>query len=261
MMQRKISQSFMKEFSNYLQNNSCGLQLLAKYYDGVQFPSTKPQRLGQYFEYRFTGGLPKFGGIPVPDMVYKGTAREGISEDFKRAEESVVFAKQMFEELGIEIIDKGVRLEDDDMVGDADIVANWNGERCIIDLKYSSVIDDRWSEYGWDSASLSEKDETLVQAVQYKLLAQKLWGIENVPFYFFVFSAKEPGYAKIFKIVVDEVRYETHMISVLRIRNKLASIDRGFFKAKPTLKRCMECPLADKCDSKTTLPLVEEIYY
>jgi len=261
MMQRKISQSFMKEFSNYLQGNSCGLQLLAKYYDGVQFPSSKPQLLGQYFEYQFTGALPKFGNIPEPEVVYKGTAREGLSADFQKAKESVEFAKRMFEELGIEILDKGVRLEDDTMVGDADIKAMWNGEVCIIDLKYSSVIDDKWSDYGWNSATLSEKDETLVQAVQYKLLAQKLWGIEDVPFYFFVFSAKEPGYAKIFKIIVDEVRYETHMISVHRIRTKLDSIDRGFFRARPELKRCMECPLYQTCPSKTTLPIVEEIYY
>jgi hypothetical protein len=260
-MQRKISQSFIKDFSNYLQGNSCGLQILAKFYDGVEFPSTKPQRLGQYFEYRLTGALPKNGKVPEADLVYKGTSREGFSEDYKRAEESVSFAKMVFDDLGITILDKGVRLENEEMVGDADIIAEWNGEKCIIDIKYSSVIDDKWSEYGWDSATLSEKDETLVQAVHYKMLAQDLWGIEDVPFYFFVFSAKDPGYAKIFKILVDEVRYETHKISVLRIRNKLSSINRDFFKAKPTLKRCLECPLFQDCGSKTTLPLVEEIYY
>jgi hypothetical protein len=260
-MQRKVSQSFMKEFSNYLQGNSCGLQLLAKYYHDVQFPSSKPQRLGQYFEFQLTGALPKYGQVPEPDVVYKGTAREGLSEDFKRVQESVAFGKQMFETLGIEILQTGVRLENDDMVGDADIVAMWNEEKCIIDIKYSSVIDDKWSDYGWDSATLSEKDETLVQAVHYKLLAQQLWGLDDVPFYFFVFSAKDPGYAKIFKIVVDEVRYEAHKLSVKRIRNKLELIDERFFKPKPTLKRCMECPLNKDCTQKTELPIVEEIYY
>ena len=93
-MQRKVSQSFMKEFSNYLQGNSCGLQLLAKYYDNIQFPSSKPQRLGQYFEFQLTGALPKYGQVPEPDVVYKGTAREGLSEDFKRAQESVALASK-----------------------------------------------------------------------------------------------------------------------------------------------------------------------
>ena len=54
----KISQSFMKSFAEYKVKEECGLVVKAKYLDGIQSVPTKAMKLGQYFEYMATGGLP-----------------------------------------------------------------------------------------------------------------------------------------------------------------------------------------------------------
>lgn len=255
---KKVSQSFMKEFTKYLYDETCGIQLVAKYYDGVQFPSTKAMRLGQFFEYQATGQLPKYGNLPEPDMVYNGTK---LSADFARAQESANFFKEIIEGLGINIIETGLKLENETMTGEVDIYAEWNGEKVFIDTKYSALIDDKWSPFGWDKDSLHEKDGLMIQGVQYKILARDCMGIDDIPFYYFVFSAKDPKYVKIYKQIVDEGRYLQHEIAVQNVRTKLKKIDLTWFKPKPTLKRCSECPLAEECKFKVTLPIVEEIYY
>ena len=44
-----ISQSFLKEFADYKSGNTCGLQVKAKYIDGIKFPSTDAMELGNFF--------------------------------------------------------------------------------------------------------------------------------------------------------------------------------------------------------------------
>ena len=64
-----ISQSFLKEFAEYKSGNTCGLQIKAKYIDGVKFPSTDAMELGNFFEYMATGSLPRDGHTPEPKIV------------------------------------------------------------------------------------------------------------------------------------------------------------------------------------------------
>ena len=61
-----MSQSLYKELADYKMKLSCGLQIKAKYFDGIEFPSTDPQHLGNWFEYQATGQLPRNGEIPLP---------------------------------------------------------------------------------------------------------------------------------------------------------------------------------------------------
>jgi len=255
--ERKISQSFLKEFTKYLHNETCGLQLKAKYYDGVQFPPTETQELGQYFEYMATGQLPKYGNLPEPKMISGG---KKMSVIYERAFESAQFCKEIFQEYGIKIIETGLKLEGSKTTGEIDIFAEWDGKRVFIDLKYSGAIDDRWSEFGWETESLPTKDNLMIQGVQYKMLAKECLGIEDVPFYYFIFSAKDPKYAKIILQEVDEGRFVEHEIAVSNVYNKLQKVSLEYFKAKPSLKMCGDCPIED-CPSRVTLPLIETIYY
>lgn len=255
--ERKISQSFLKEFTKYLHNETCGLQLKAKYYDGVQFPPTETQELGQYFEYMATGQLPKYGNLPEPKMISGG---KKMSVIYERAFESAQFCKEIFQEYGIKIIETGLKLEGSKTTGEIDIFAEWDGKRVFIDLKYSGAIDDRWSEFGWETESLPTKDNLMIQGVQYKMLAKECLGIEDIPFYYFIFSAKDPKYAKIILQEVDEGRFVEHEIAVSNVHNKLQKVSLEYFKAKPSLKMCGDCPIED-CPSRVTLPLIETIYY
>ena len=90
-----ISQSFLKEFAEYMSGDTCGLQLKAKYIDGIKFPSSDAMELGNFFEYMATGSLPRDGHTPEAKIVYKGTAKESLSADYQRAVESAELFKNI----------------------------------------------------------------------------------------------------------------------------------------------------------------------
>ena len=47
----KLSQSLVKALYNYKTHKECGLKIEKQYVEGVNFPSTEVQELGNYFEY------------------------------------------------------------------------------------------------------------------------------------------------------------------------------------------------------------------
>ena len=84
----KISQSFLKEYAKYKSGDTCGLQVKAKYIDGVKFPSSDAMEYGNAFEYLATGSIPRDGHIPEIEKVYVGTKKESISAQYQRIIES-----------------------------------------------------------------------------------------------------------------------------------------------------------------------------
>lgn len=258
-----ISQSFLKEFAEYKSGNTCGLQVKAKYFDGIKFPSSDAMELGNYFEYMATGSLPRDGHTPEAKIVYKGTAKESFSADYQRANESAELFKKTIEHYGIEIIDTGRVATQDGMTGIMDIVAKWDDRICIIDTKYSGLIDDKWSDFGWNLDMLPEKHSLMLQPVQYKILLSKELDcdIEDIDFYFFVFSSKEVMNVKLIKVNVDELTIANHLSTVEWVKAELKKPIDKLFKAKPTLKGCFECPIKDNCKSKVEVPHIDQIAY
>jgi len=258
-----ISQSFLKEFAKYKMGETCGLQVKAKYVDGVQFPSSDAMELGNYFEYQATGCLPRSGNVPEPKMVYKGTARESLATDYQRANESALFFKKIVKEYNIELIELGKVVTHDGMTGIMDIVAKWNNRICIIDTKYSGLVDDKWSDFGWNLDALPEKHGLMIQGVHYRILLAKELEVEpeDIDFYYFVFSTKNPMDVKIIQQLSDETTFSNHLASVEWIKRELQKPIDKLFKAIPTLMRCHECPLKDNCKSKVELPTIDQVTY
>lgn len=256
----------MKSYVDYLQNKECGLLFQAKYITKdpeAETPPTDAIKLGIMFEYLCTGALPKSGKVPEPEMAYKGTARERLAVDYERVQQSAEVFKTILARYGIKILQVGMSLETQSpaMSGVIDIYAEWNGEKVFIDTKYTGLIDDKWNEAGWDLESLPMKDSLMVQGVHYKILAQKCLGIEDIPFYYFVFSSKNPKDVKLIKQTVDESRIAAHLLAVSNTAERLKAEIKTGFAALPSLKRCSECPIAHKCPSKVDYPLVDEIFY
>jgi hypothetical protein len=258
-----ISQSFLKEFADYKSGNTCGLQVKVKYIDGIKFPSTNTMELGNFFEYMATGSLPRDGHTPEPKLVYKGTAKESLSADYQRAVESAELFKNIIKHYNIEIIDTGRVCTQDGMTGIMDIVAKWNDRICIIDTKYSGLIDDKWSDFGWNLDMLPEKHSLMLQPVQDKILLSKELecDVDDIDFYFFVFSSKEVMNVKIIKVNVDELTIANHLNSVEWVKTELLKPVDKLFKAKPTLKGCFECAIKDDCKFKVEVPQIDEIAY
>ena len=148
--------------------------------------------------------------------------------------------------------------------GISDIRANWDGEECIIDVKYTSLFDDKFNEYGWHTESLVFKSKLLLQPIHYKYLARKKFNQDNIPFYFFVFSAKDPEKAKIIKVNIQEEHINLH--ETITVPKMKRYVDYHFnnpdeLEARPSYLRCMDCAYNSNCDKKTNVPLIETIHY
>lgn len=263
-MDKKISQSFLKDYNEYKGKNICGIQFKAKHFDNVEFPTSEAMDLGNYFEYLATGCLPRNGVVPEPRLSYAGTKRETISAPFKRAMQSAELFKKIKKEYNLKINQVGLKLQSKYKNGILDIWGELNGRPCIIDLKYSGLIDDKWADTGWDVESLHYKEKLLVQAIQYKMLVKENYNLnyDEFDFYFMVFSSKEVNNVKLIRINVDEDSYnihETHIESVYKQINAM-DIEKDFV-AYPSLKRCSNCPLKESCEYKSNIPLIEDVYY
>jgi len=260
----KISQSLMKSYVDYLNEKECGIVFKGKYIDkdpDAQTEPTEAMLTGIYFEYLCTGALPKSGEIPEPEMSYKGTAREKMAAPYERALLSSRNFKKIIDHYGIKIKNVGLYLQHDEINGVIDIHAEWDGRDVFIDLKYSGLIDDKWSDSGWDTDSLHMKDSLMVQGVHYKLLAEKCLGIYDIPFYYFVFSSKDPDDIKIIRQEVDETKMQNHVVAIHNVLGRLRNDISNGFTPLPSLKRCKSCGLAPKCQFKVDVPLIDEIYY
>ena len=258
-----ISQSFLKEFAKYKSGDTCGLQVKAKYIDGVKFPSSDIMEYGNAFEYLATGSIPRDGHIPQIEKVYKGTAKESVSTQYQKIIESAELFNKIIKHYDIEIIDTGRVVTQDGMTGIMDIVAKYNNRICIIDTKYSGLIDDKWNELGWNLDMLPEKHNLMLQPVQYKILLSKELECEpeDIDFYFFIFCSKEVMDVKIIKVNVDELTIANHLTTVEWVKTELEKPIDKVFKAKPQLKRCFECPIKDNCKFKVEVPHIDEIAY
>ena len=201
----KLSQSLVKELYKYKLKEECGLRVEAKYVTkSVDFPSSEAQELGNYFEFKATGQLPRDGHTPEPILLKTGKP----SIDYQRMDAQVENFKRIMKRLNFSVEQTGFTFTNPKYSGIADIIAHDNNiktkvankKRIIIDLKTSGLLHDKWSEYGWADESIEEKDGLMIQAIHYKLLAKYEWGIEDIPFYFIIFSSKNDWEYKIFKV-------------------------------------------------------------
>jgi hypothetical protein len=278
MKKPNLSQSVMKDYQEFwnMKTLSCGLYLFKRNYQRIPVEQGDAAKLGTYFEYLCTGYVRPNDEPPQPEMVYKGTAREKVAADYERAIKSAEFFKNVIEHYGIKILTAGEYLITDGASAILDLRAEWGGKECIIDIKYSGLIDDKFSPYGWATESLVDRPGLTIQALHYKYILSRLEGKENIDFYYFVFSTKDVNNAKIIRINVDESALYRHEMDVAKIKK---IIDYHYEKAeeyatdmkvsmdfsphelvaRPTLSRCLDCPYFDTCDKRAEVPKVEEI--
>ncbi len=256
----KLSQSLIKAYFDYHVGKFCGLLLEQRYIlrnPKAQSEPSDAMNAGIYFEYLCTGSLPKSGIVPTPEKTAKGF----YTAPFDRAQKAAVLYQKMIRHYGIKILKTGLTLSTDDLDGTLDILAECNGEKVIIDLKYSGLIDDKWNEFGFDTESLNLKDTLCIQPVHYKLLAKLCLGVEDIPFYFWVFDATKEGYAKVIRLDVGEDKAQSHLVMLDNVREKIETTMHNGFKPIASMKNCNKCPLFDECPSRAEFPLIEVVTY
>ena len=212
---------------------------------------------GIYFEYLCTGGLPRNGIAPEPERLKSGV----LTAPYQRATEAAQLFKKIIQHYKIKILKVGYVLSDDEKNGILDILAEWDGQKVIIDLKYSGLIDDKWNEMGWETESLPMKDSLMIQGVHYKILAKDILGIEDIPFYYFIFNSKDPSDMKIIKQTVDGDKFFFHRTAIQQVKDQIEKEIYNGFKAYPDYRKCKDCPLNVSCVVKAEAPLVTEVFY
>ena len=262
MKNTKISQSLLKSLYNFKQGKDCGIKIKAQYLDGMEYEATDAMNLGNWFEYEATGQLPRSGQMPLPERLKNGD----LAINYRKMMTQLDNYKKIIDLYQIKILNTGYVFDHEFGSGIADITAEWNGNKCIIDLKTTAKIDDKWSEYGWGDEKFEYVDSPntqhlTIQAVQYKLLAREQWG-EDVDFYFFVFSTTDEDASKIFKVEVDPARLDKHLEqlkSVYTYFNTTFIHKTNEELAFPEQKRCKLCLLKVNCQYAVEVPLIKTI--
>lgn len=254
------TERFKAQGEKNIENAICGKLFKAKYIDhSVEFLPTDAMKEGIYFEYLCTGALPRNNEIPQPEVNTKGE----LTPAYKRIKEASNLFKKVISHYKIKIDSIGLVLEDENKNGIIDILAEWNGEKCIIDLKYSGLLDDKWNNLGWNTETLSTKDDLMIQGVHYKILAEDILGIKDIPFYYFVFNSKNPTDMKIIKQIVQDDRKYLHRTDIDKIKNELEQLmyHPKAFQPYPDYRQCKDCPLFSTCEQRAEVPLITEVYY
>lgn len=285
-----ISQSFMKDMADYLSKNLCGNVLKAKWVDKI-YPDepSDAQELGSYFEYRATGGLPKSGIIPQPKYMTsainakrklagfdKYTDQQiiehfkfGITEmyePYRIATRNAEIFKAYIERMGFKVVAFGKRVTKGDHEGTIDLILEAvrdikfrngrvlnKGDQTIVDMKYSGLIGERWTRFGWPSEPAlwtpDQKRYNAFQARQYKYLS------DGLPFFFWVTDPKNEGNALLVEATgLNDFTIEQHLAEGRKMADDLALFVEIGFTPWPELKRCEDCPLKEKCADRQMYP-------
>jgi hypothetical protein len=251
----KISQSLMKSLFDYSQGKKCGKLIEEHYVNGVPFPSSEVMELGNYFEFICTGSLAREGYEPKAKTTKKGEP----TSKYKLMNEQKVNFDRIMQKYGFKILSIDHHFKSESFSGIADIIAEKDGEKVIIDVKTSGLINDRWSDFGWHEDSIHKNENLLIQAKHYKMLAQEEWGIENIPFYYLVFSTVNSVDCKVYSV---DCSYETLSYHRLNANGAIEMLDQYLkdgFSTLPDYKSCMECPLKENCKDFTDTPVIKTI--
>jgi len=257
-----ISASLIKNYWSYQSEDYCGILMhKANILKEVEITPTARMSLGHYFEYLCTGATLRDGSVPEEPLTKtgkptaEGKRMKAHAESFKelcRLEDISVDStgkvlEYPFSEAGFKL--KGI----------LDILGVVKGEKAIVDIKSSGLIGNEWEAYGWNKGTFNMRKQLTIQVVFYKYLAWKVLGIEDIPFYFTVFSSTNDVDSLFWRVDIKdfEVAMNHFEDMVFEISDEIkVNMEMGF-NAYPDVKRCKSCPLKDECSHAIQTPILD----
>lgn len=265
----KISQTFIKMMRAYMAAQECGHIIRETFVNDRFFDNEEPgaMELGTYFEYKLSGAIPKNKVIPKAILMKSGEP----NAQYRMADFNAGYIRKLLDDYGLNIIQFGHRLTKGKLNGIIDLIVEatrtvehsgftWNvGDKFVIDLKYSGLIDDKWNQHGWMWTPIQKKYHG-TQAIQYHY-------ISGMPFYFLVTgpkgneadNTKDGPNIKFFRVEVSEFDIEQHIIEGNDLFEKFMFYKDIGFTAYPSYNKCHKCPLKEECAERQTLPSVETV--
>jgi hypothetical protein len=246
----KLSYSLIKDLFRYKMKEKCGLLIEAEY---VSKTINSSYDLEKYFDYKTLGSIE-----PIDLKQNAETKRlDSQSENFHKIMKRLNF--------GIE--KTKFAFSNPKFDGIVDVLAHDNNiktkvpnkKRIIIQVKLTSFINEYSHTFGWNEEFIYAKDEILIEAIHLKLLAKYEWGIEDIPFYFMVFSKKNDWEYKLFKVSVSQERLQEHYNNLLTIQKFLDQTMISGWNPYPKYDECRNCVLSTNCKHFVDVPSVFEV--
>ena len=212
---------------------------------------TPAMRLGIWFEYQCTGAMPPSNQVPEPVTLKNGK----LSADYERMLYHIDKFKEIVDNYNIKIVEVSKEIVHEKIKGILDIWCEIDGMPSIIDLKATGQIGNRWDDFGWDERNFQFSNHILQPAI-YKYLIYKTLGIEDVPFYYLVFSTKNTD------ILFWEVKYldfDEMCLQVEDLANRLDEFiensDESSYTPICDYKVCQKCEM--ECFYRQEIPKIE----
>lgn len=276
----KITQSLIKSLYEVKIGQECGLVFEAKFIEGKfdLFPPTETMNLGTYFEYLATGALPKNGKIPQP-TTYKSDDSK-LKANYEKTKKHVQNYKLLLLNYGLKVIKAGYDMEFSFIKGTIDVLCEATkdifsydyitkekkviakkGDLIIVDLKYTGLIDDKWSDIGWNLERLSDKNKIVLQPIHYLFIAKQLYPDRNVLFLFFLFNSANENDYRVIDFKIKDEDYKFHLELIMQTVKLLEKYIKNGFPPHPSYVKCIECPLKKGCSHFKSIPEITSYTY
>lgn len=230
----QISQSIIKE----VEKDSCKLAL-KKYIDRVAVPPSEAMLSGLYFEHHLIGAT-RDGKTPEFKPLKNGNKPKAQLDLDLLVENS----RRVFIENNIEIHEQQPEYKFQDVVAHLDAVGVIDGEKCIIDVKWTATKEDQRYNGGW--ADVMIKEDALIQAVHYVYTYLMSEG-KKLPFYFLVFG--KSGWIKKIRLDIDDEKLQKHEERINETREFLQDQIKNNFKHEANYSTCLNCRYKESCKS------------
>ena len=249
-----ISNSMLQAYLDCQKNKACFYEFYHRYVLKDYTPEPTPAMLlGVWFEYMCTGALPRSGVAPTPVTLKNGN----LAADYERMLAQVENFKKIVDVYNINIVEVSKEIVHEKIKGILDIWCEIDGMPSIIDLKATGQIGNRWDDFGWDERNFQFSNHILQPAI-YKYLIYKTLGIEDVPFYYLVFSTKNTD------ILFWEVKYLDFDETCEKVEQLAEDLDKFIQNADEKdytpicdYKICTNCQIT-KCFFRQEVPKVEQ---
>ena len=229
-----ITQSLIKE----IDKDGCSIAI-KHFLLGTETKPSEAMLCGLYFEHYLIGGC-RGGQVPEFKALKNGNkpkAQTDLDELIKRS-------KHILEANNIIIHEVQPEYKSDDIVGHLDAMGEIDGEKCIIDVKWTATKEDQKYNFGWADPTI--KEDAHIQAKHY-VYTYYLAKEEVLPFYFLVFG--KSGWIKKIRFDITHRALMQHDEKIQETRAKLKAIIDNDFAYEPHLGQCSACRYKDSCDN------------
>lgn len=248
-----VSPSLIKDYWAYREKEFCGLvfeeQWITKDMPVVPYEELPEAILiGFRFEYLATGALPRRRDEP-PGELLTPTGKRSTKND--HIDSQVSLFKRTMSRYKVKINQTSFKMELDRgnyiMKSYQDIFGEINGRPVFIDLKTTGMLDNKWEDTGWGLERLHEKKKLMIQPAFAKISAREVLHIEDIDYYFYVASSTNGEDARFIKVDMSQRKIAEYEDMIEDVGVSVFVEKELQFTPFPDYKKCMTCPLAEKC--------------